>query len=144
MNGQTQRSRQSKTATATAQRALGQLLALGVTVALATPLVAQERAIPVRPSKAGTLNTSGKRKVKAGGGAGVFKRGAGKLDPAYDPASATDALDADGGGATQAPRNNESTRITGNGGAGSPGSGGGDGGDEGKKIEDSVTWKTNF
>ncbi len=144
MNGQTPWSRQSKAATATAQRALGQLLALGVTVALAAPLVAQERAIPVRPGKAGTLNTSGKRKVTAGGGAGVFKRGAGKLDPAYDPASATEALDGGAEAPVPAPRTNESARIVGNGGAGSPGSGGGDSADEGKKIEDSITWKTNF
>ena len=147
MNGQTPRSRQSNAATATALRSFGSLLALGVTVAMALPLLAQERAIPVRPGKAGTLNTSGKRKVTAGGGSGVFKRGAGKLDPAYDPASATEALDGGTEAAASAPRTNESTRVVGNGDTGSPGSSGGGGGesaDEGKKIEDSITWKTNF
>ncbi len=122
-------------------------LGLGLAALLfAVAAVAQERAIPVRPSQVGTLNKSGKRSLKAGGGAGVLKRSAGKLDPAYDPAAADAALDSPNAG-TGAPasanreRPAESSRPSPEAQAPAPS---GSAPDESKKIEDSVTWKTNF
>ncbi len=106
----------------------------------------QEQAIPVRPSQVGTLNKSGKRSLKAGGGAGVLKRSAGKLDPAYDPAAADAALDPPSAG-VEAPaaagreRAAEPTRPSTEPTSAAPS---GSAPDESKKIEDSVTWKTNF
>lgn len=101
-------------------------------------LAAQSRSIPVKTG-AGTLNKSGKRKVKSTGSVGVFKRkkSKSKLDPKYDPAKVGAKI---AGRATDtpraAPRVNPSSRA--------PATANPARDPNEKGIEDMVTFKSNF
>lgn len=108
-----------------ARSTLGVLLALS----LAQPADAQEKAIPVKTGKAGTLNKSGNKKVSTG--IGVFKRGGSrsKLDPDYDPAKASEKIGkAPIVPAPSAPTGGPATSEA----------------EAAKRVEDSLEFKTNF
>jgi general secretion pathway protein D len=130
--------------TGTAGPALGLALCCALVLALVgSEVAAQQRNIPVKTGKAGTLNKSGKRKLNAGAGtSGVVKRSkGGSLDPKYDPAVATEALQ--DGPETPGRAVAEGRAAAPSETAGAAGESASSGEDH-KKIEDSITWKTNF
>lgn len=101
---------------------------LFIAAAFVSPASAQDNAIPVKTGKSGTINKSGKHKVKAGVGKFVRPKKS-KLDEKYDPAKITEKVK--GPPLVGAPRAQ----------GGVPS---GTAEENAKKVEDSFDFKKNF